>query len=178
MCVLIGCERSSEVSVDTLVLESPPDLLTEHWQLTVNRADKRALALYERHYSAYQYADERRRRQFVPPGGYVALMTADLKALFVWSKQKYRSDKQQGVNCSVFRNEGVIDVNGKLLKSSVLIAEAMIVAMNRWSGERLFTFVDAEKVRSTNPGCCFKEAGWTDCGKSEAGLLILEWISD
>jgi hypothetical protein len=159
-----------------LTLQSPPDLLTKHWQLTVNRADKRALSLYERHYSAYQYADEREREQFVAPGEYVALMTADLKALFVWSKQKFRADGQQGVNCAVFRNEGVLDDNGEKLKSSLLIIEAMGVALNRWGCKRQFTFIDPKAVRSTNPGCCFKKAGWTDCGESAEGLLILEWI--
>jgi hypothetical protein len=153
-----------------LVLQPPPDLLTEHWQLTVNRADRRALALYERHYSAYQYADERERNQFVSPGQYVALMTATLDALFVWHRSLLpRRDKQEGVNCAVFRNEGDV-------LSSTLILEAMTIAQQRWGLTRLFTYVNGDKVRSTNPGYCFRKALWEPCGKSSTGLLIFEWL--
>jgi len=159
---------------DVLVLNSPPNLLTEHWQLTANRADLRALAIYERHYSCYQYVDNRVRRQYIAPGEYVSLLTAELDALFVWQKSKYRRDKQQGVNCAVFRNERPVRDGG--IRSSDLIVEAMQIAQRRWAGERLFTFVNPDKVKSSNPGYCFLKAGWKACGESAQGLLVLEWI--
>jgi hypothetical protein len=36
-------------------------------------------------------------------------------------------------------------------------------------------YVDPSQVRSSNPGCCFKLAGWRQCGTTkERGLLIFE----
>ena len=37
------------------------------------------------------------------------------------------------------------------------------LAWERWPGERLFTYVDPNKVRSFNPGYCFLRAGWDRC---------------
>jgi DNA modification methylase len=95
--------------------------------------NRHALALYERHYSAYQYADGRERDLFMGPGEKMVLMTDALDALFGWRKFKDASG-QQGVNCSVFRNEGK-------LQSSALIREAMAIAWQRWPGERFYTYV-------------------------------------
>lgn len=125
-----------------------------------------ALALYERHYSAYQYADGRERKLFCGPGEKMVLMTRDRKALFVWRKFIDNSG-ETGVNCAVFRNEG----EGL---SSMLIAVAMGAAWYRWPGQRLYTYVNAEKIRSNNPGCCFKAAGWKTCGTTKGGLIVLE----
>lgn len=154
--------------METLVLKPTPKTMSKHWQVTVNRADRRLLDMYERHYSCYQYADGRTRNQGVAPGQYIALMTEALDALFVWTKQKYRADKQFGVSCAVFRNESNV-------LSSTLILEAMEIAWQRWPGERLFTFVDASKILSSNPGFCFKMAGWRSCGVSSSGLLIFDF---
>jgi hypothetical protein len=153
---------------ETLILEPTPELVGRHWQLSVNRADQQLVAMYERHYSCYQYKDGRKRTQAVAPGKYIALMTVNRDALFIWSQQKYRADKQQGINCAVFRNESNI-------LSSDLITEAVEIAQRRWPGERLFTFVDGSKITSANPGYCFKKAGWKRCGTTAAGLLIFEW---
>jgi hypothetical protein len=72
------------------------------------------------------------------------------------------------LNGAVFRNESPI-------LSSVLIREACELAWRRWPGARLYTYVDARRVRSPNPGCCFKAAGWRACGKTKCRrLLILE----
>ena len=82
----------------------------------------------------------------------MVLMTLDCDALFVW--RKFIDDSgERGVNCAVFRNEGPI-------LSSTLILEAEQLAWGRWPGERLYTYVDARKIRSTNPGYCFLMAGW------------------
>ena len=86
-------------------------ILDCHW-LPVKDGDPRAAALYRRHYSCYQYADNRRadpsnRNRFliVGPGEKMVLMTVDCSALFVWRKFIDKSG-QAGVNCAVFRNEG------------------------------------------------------------------------
>jgi hypothetical protein len=34
--------------------------------------------------------------------------------------------------------------------------------------------VNPEKIRSVNPGCCFKKAGWKQCGITKGGILIFE----
>jgi hypothetical protein len=127
---------------------------------------KEGLDLYNRHYSAYQYADGRERKLFCGPGEKMVLMTENKDALFVWRKFIDHSG-QKGVNCAVFRNEGPI-------LSSILIREAVEIALRRWTGERFYTYVNPRKIRSTNPGYCFKLAGWQICGETKSRLLVLE----
>jgi len=136
--------------------------------LSSNKFDPRALALYERHYSARRYADGRKRDQFVGPGEQMVLLTVCCRALFVWVRNTIeRFDKQVGVNCAVFRNEGAG-------LSSDLIREADELADARWPGARHFTYVDDAKIRSSNPGYCFLMAGWRRAGRSKSGLSLLE----
>jgi hypothetical protein len=152
----------------------PPSELqpaSRHWRYTTD-GDPHGLALYERHYSCYQYQDGRRRRLFIGPGEKLVLLTSCARALFVW--RKFLDDSgQSGVCCAVFRNE-TGQGNTDQLRSSMLIREAMEIAWRRWSGERLYTFVDTAKVRSQNPGACFLLAGWRRAGITRGGLLILE----
>jgi hypothetical protein len=146
---------------------SPTFYRTAHWWLTKD-GDKSCLALYERHYSCYQYADGRKRSQFVGPGENIVLRTADANALFVW--RNYRDDtipQQLGVECAVFRNEGPY-------LSSELIRQADAVADCAWPDQRHYTKVRPSAVRSTNAGFCFIKAGWRRCGQTKGGLLILE----
>lgn len=137
--------------------------------LTVRDGDPRASALYERHYSCVNRAMRLRTgdKRICGPGEHMILLTQACDALFVW--RKFRNpDGQQGIYCSVFRNESP-------LLSSDLIRQACELAWLRWPGERLYTYVDASKVRSCNPGYCFKVLGWRQCGISKRhGLLILE----
>ena len=144
----------------------------EYWY-PANKFDARAVGLYRRHYSATTHRHGLRidhlSRGIAPPGEDMILLTLDCKALFGWIKQQFRKDKQIGVNCFVFRNEGNI-------LSSDLITEAMTLAKERWPGERLFTFVDPLKVKSSNPGYCFIQAGWRKCGRTKGGLLILDYF--
>ena len=123
-------------------------------------------ALYDRHYSARKYKDGRSPKKFVGPGEHIVLTTPLRDALFVWRKFKDASG-QKGINCSIFRNES------KIL-SSDLIREADAIADFCWPGERHYTYVRAEAVKSTNPGWCFVRAGWKRCGYTKAGLVILE----
>ena len=123
-------------------------------------------SMLNRHYSARIYKDGRKPKLFIGPGEKLVLLTSDSKALFVWRKY-INIAGQTGVNCSVFRNEGPI-------LSSELINEAELIAWSRWPGERLYTYVNPLKIRSTNPGYCFIRAGWDKCGLSKYGLIILE----
>ena len=98
----------------------------------------------------------------------MVLVTPDALGLFVW--RKFRSlDKQEGVNCAVFRNEGAG-------LSSDLIRSAMTLAWERWPGERFYTYVDTNKIRhKRDPGRCFLRAGWQYCGwTKDKHLRILE----
>lgn len=140
--------------------------------------DPGLLALYERHYSAYQYKDGRKRSRCVGPGYRIVLTTLMYDAACVW--RKFQSlDNQQGINCAIFRNEGVFDRDGNRVPSSVLLREAMDIAFARWPGERLYTYVNPRAIRSSNPGYCFKVVGWRSCGiTKERGYTILEYLPD
>lgn len=145
--------------------ESLPAATYHHWH-EYRDGHPAGIALYERHYSAYQYADGRERKLFCGPGEKLVLLTAKHDALFVWRKFKDDSG-QEGINCAVFRNEGEV-------LSSVLIKEAMAIAWKRWPDHRLYTYVNGGKIESTNPGYCFIMAGWQVCGETKGGLTILE----
>lgn len=135
------------------------------WYLTKD-GDESLLAMYERHYSAYHYADGRVRKQCVGPGEVIALRTRAADAVFVW--RCFIDDSgQTGINCAVFRNEGPI-------LSSELVRQADAIAFHVWPDQRHYTYVDPGKIRSSNPGLCFKAAGWRRCGTTKRGLLILE----
>jgi hypothetical protein len=148
-----------------------PQILDTYW-IPVRDGDERATALYRRHYSFQRYADGRlqdwsngNRWLILGPGEKMLLMTVDCRALFGW--RKFIDDAgQTGVNCAVFRNEGP-------LLSSELILEAEQHAWARWPGERLYTYVNAGAVQSSNPGWCFQVAGWRKCGRTKSKRLII-----
>lgn len=138
--------------------------------IKVKDGNASARAIFDRHYSRYHYKDGRKPKLFCGPGQKLVLVTAVYDALFVW--RKFRSmDNQTGVNCAIFRNESQV-------LSSQLILEAEQLARLRWPDEsRFYTYVAAGKVRSTNPGYCFKRAGWRVVGVTKhRKLLILEKI--
>ena len=148
-------------------------MIDGYW-LATHRADPRVIALYRRHYSVKNH----RANWFcgvTGPGESMVLLTQDCDALFVWRKRIAEAlmangytDGQGGIGCSVFRNESPI-------LSSDLIREACALAWQRWPDERLFTYVEDGKVRSSNPGYCFQVAGWRKCGRNKDGrLTILE----
>ena len=127
--------------------------LLGNW-IAVKDGDSRARTIMKRHYSHRSYTDGRKPKLFVGPGEKMVLLTSHCDAVFVW--RKFIDDaepKQTGVNCAAFRNEGT-------MLSSDLIREADEIAWRRWPGERLYTYVNTKKIRSTNPGYCFLMAGW------------------
>lgn len=128
--------------------------------------------LYRRHYSCYQYADQRRsqggyrnRNLVLGPGEKMALLTPDWTAAFGWRKFIDKSG-QTGINCAFFRNE-----SSQL--SSYLILEAEKLAWQRWPNERLYTYVNATAIQSSNPGYCYQMAGWRKCGFTQVRQLII-----
>ena len=121
------------------------------WWVTKD-GDKDCLAMYNRHYSAYKYADGRERKLFVGPGEKIVLRTINCDAFFVWRKFKDDSG-QTGINCAAFRNESQV-------RSSILIQQADAIADAIWPDCRHYTYVNPQKIRSINAGYCFIAAGW------------------
>lgn len=158
--------------------------MTPLWWLTKD-GDVDCLALYERHYSAYRYADRRVRKLFCGPGDKVVLRTEACDAFFVW--RKFTDDcidartgaRQDGINCAAFRNEGTS-------QSSSLIRQADAIADCLWADRRHYTYVDPQRVQSGLPGRCFLAAGWRYVriredkrwrrARTRSGLLILERV--
>lgn len=144
-------------------------MIDGHW-LPVTHRDARLIGLYRRHYSFSGKPIGRIRQGGVAGfGDALMMMTSPCDAAFVWVRPPggIQQSGQEGVNCLMFRNESPVS-------SSDLIREAMDLAWRRWPGERLYTYVNPAKIRSTNPGYCFKQAGWQTCGMSKGGLVILE----
>jgi hypothetical protein len=108
--------------------------------------------------------------QFMPPGWTLVLRDAEGMIVFGWCRQKYRADGQNGVCCTIFRNESEH-------LSSLVILEAEKAAVERWGPVRGFTYVDPRKVRSENPGCCFKMAGWKFVEERRGKLLFEKFLS-
>jgi hypothetical protein len=142
------------------------------WTLS-HRADKRALPLADRHYNRQKPGSP----QFVPPGRCFVLLTPEADALWVtsWPFAQYVKHAWAGawVN-SFFRNESPY-------LSSELIREA-VAATRAHYGEPpprgMVTFVDARKVRSTNPGCCYRKAGFRAVGQTKGGLLAFQMLPE
>jgi hypothetical protein len=148
-------------------------MIDGNW-LAVNRCDPRAFALYRRHYSFKKNEPYRTpgNTNVTGSGQTMVLLTVAVDALFVWLRNTVeRLDKQEGVNCAVFRNESPY-------LSSELIREADDLAWQRWTDEpRHFTYVDASEVkRKRDPGWCFIKAGWRKCGESAEGKLLFERV--
>lgn len=135
------------------------------WWVTRD-GDEMCRLIYDRHYSKRNYRDGRKPKLFCGPGEKIVLRTWEADALFVWRKFIDASG-QQGINCAVFRNESPH-------LASELIRQADAIADHCWPGERHYTYVNAGSIRSKNPGCCFKRAGWKCCGFTKGGLVILE----
>ena len=142
------------------------------WEIA-HRADPRCVALADRHYSRQKPGSP----QFVPPGRCLVLYakTATGEAVWVtsWPFAEYVKHAWAGAwICSMFRNE-----SDRL--SSDLIREA--VAATRWRWPEIpelgmVTFVDRSKVKSTNPGFCYKQAGFKQVGFTKGGLVALQLL--
>lgn len=126
--------------------------------------DDECRKLADRHYSRRTTGA----RQFCYSGKKLVLRDSAGLVLFVWMwpDADKRMDGQTGYNCTIFRNEGP-------RLSSDIILEAEDIAFERWGPARLYTYVDPRKVRSPNPGYCFKVAGWRFVRKSTKGLHLL-----
>lgn len=120
----------------------------------VTKFDPRAALLADRHYSRRTVGSP----QFMPPGRTIVLLLASGDAVWGthWPKPELSMDGLDAWRCCIFRNE-----SGRL--SSELIREAMDATAAEWDArprDGWVTFVRVDRVRSVNPGACFKSAGW------------------
>lgn len=135
------------------------------WMLT-HKGDRSCRLLADRHYSRQHVGHP----MFTRPGRNLVLRTADGMATWVtWSG--IRDDGMEAFECTIFRNESEI-------LSSDLIKDAVAATRAEWGTfpkDGLITYVAANKIRSVNPGYCFKQAGWKVIGKSKVkGLILLQ----
>lgn len=147
------------------MIAEQPFLIGGATWIPVRDGNPTAAALYDRHYS--RNPASRGDPRVAGPGEKMVLLTPCARALFVWRKF-ISKDQQDGVNCAIFRNEGAG-------RASDLIRAAMVLGWERWPEARFYTYVNPRRVRSANPGFCFKQAGWTLCGITKTRrLLVLE----
>jgi len=127
----------------------------------VTKFDTAACALADRHYSRRKPGSG----QFMPPGQTVVLLSLDGTAVFGWWRPHPDSGIKSmngldGWTCTIFRNEGA-------QLSSVLILDAEhALDVHSIGPDGMLTYVWDAKVRSVNPGACFKAAGWRRIGRS------------
>lgn len=114
--------------------------------------------LADRHYSRKSVGAA----LFVGPGRKVVLRNPEGTWVFVWRNAILREDGQTGWECTIFRNE------------SARLSSEIILECEHYVSGRKFTYVDAKKIRSANPGYCFLMAGYKRAGKSkDKGLILL-----
>jgi len=141
------------------------------WEVS-HRADPIAAKIADRHYNRQRIGA----RQFVPPGRCIVLRLFNCQALWVtsWPLPEFTKHAWAGawVN-SCFRNESS-------MLSSELIIEAVAITRGYWNPPPLgiITFVDSTKVKSSNPGYCYKKAGFRKCGKTKGGLIAFQMLPE
>jgi len=125
--------------------------------------DPEMAMLADRHYSRRTVGA----RQFLYSGRKLVIRDAAGDVLFGWlyPNEDMRMDGQTGYNCAIFRNESK-------RKSSEIILECESIAFERWGPNRLYTYVNPAKIRSANPGYCFKQAGWRNVRKADGEIHI------
>lgn len=150
--------------------------------LRSHKYDPIGAALADGHYSRRKIGSP----QFMPPGETLVLVSPDGASVFGWWRPDPRSGIKgmnglDGWTCTIFRRTG-----GTRASDAILAAESELVAYatERWSGtafpvcgpDGLLSYVWKKKVRSSNPGFCFKCAGWRahpTKPKSTKGKLLL-----
>lgn len=138
------------------------DIGLRHWLLSESGAyDRTGARLADGHYSRRSPGSP----QFMPPGQRECLVTRDGLSTWGWHRPHPRAQLRSlngldGWTCTIFRRTG-----GPLASELVLDAELAIGALGYDCGpDGFITYVWDEKVRSTNPGCCYKKAGWHTAG--------------
>jgi hypothetical protein len=138
------------------------------WHLS-HCADDRARPLADRHYNR----QKKGAKQFAPPGRKLVLLTEDASALWISSHPYAVYTKHEWAGAwvnSLFRNE-----RPERDLSSELILEAIAATRAHWGDAPplgIVTFVDRTKVKSSNPGYCYKRAGFRHVGETKVDKLL------
>ena len=132
-------------------------IVTDQW-------DQEMRVLADRHYSRRTIGA----RQFLYSGRKLVIRNPEGTLLFAWlyPDVAMRLDNQSGYNCAIFRNQS------NLLSSEVIL-KCEKMATEKWGPNRFYTYVNPSKIKSGNPGYCFKCAGWKKIGISKRGLHLL-----
>lgn len=135
----------------------------------VPKFDRRAVALADGHYSRRKPGSP----QFMPPGQTLVLLTEDGSAVFGWWRPHPTSGIRamnglDGWTCTIFRNTGP-----SLSSDLIIAAERELLERHDCGPDGLLTYVWDRRVRSANPGYCFKVAGWRAIGRSADGRKTL-----
>lgn len=144
-----------------LVLEADPG----PWMIAT-KFDATGAALADRHYSRRTPGSP----QFMPPDQTLVLVGRHVDAVFGW----WRPDPSSGIvamngldgwTCTIFRYER--EGGGELASQLILAAETQLRESARGCGpDGMLTYVWDKRIRSSNPGACFKFAGWRVRGRS------------
>jgi hypothetical protein len=111
--------------------------------------------------------------QFMPPGQTLILLSEDELAVFGWWRPHPAAGLKamnglDGWTCTIFRNTG-----RQLSSALILAAEPILLARYDVGPDGLMTYVWDKKIRSPNPGYCFKCAGYQVAGRSADGRKTL-----
>jgi hypothetical protein len=163
----------------SLALPDYREIGCTHWlRVRRDKYDPIGRVLADGHYSRRKPGSP----QFMPPGETIVLVSRDGLSVWGWWRPHPRSGIRamnglDGFTCSIFRRTG-----GALASEMVLDAElAMLTlaALGELAGacgpSGMLTYVDAKKVASSNPGYCFKQAGWVRVGKAKKRGKPLLW---
>lgn len=131
----------------------------------VGKFDARTAQLADRHYSRRKIGSP----QFMPPGQTIILYQPG--AVFGWWRPHPSSGIKQmngldGWTCTIFRNETT-------MIASEMILEAEKFLPDDCGPSGLLTYVWDKKIKSVNPGYCFKRAGYKAIGRSADGRKTL-----
>lgn len=136
----------------------------------ITKFDPRGAALADGHYSRRKVGSP----QWMPPGQTICMLTEDAAALWGWWRPHPASGLKamnglDGWTCTIFRNTGE-----RLSSELILEAEAFLGDLGMDCGpDGLLTYVWDARIRSENPGYCFKVAGWEAVGRSADGRKTL-----
>ena len=136
----------------------------------VTKFNPRACILADRHYSRRTVGSN----QFMPPGQTIVLLSSDRDSVFGWWRPDPRTgfvamNGLDGWTCTIFHSESRILASDLILDAELAIEEFGFDC----GDDGLLTYVWREKVKSKNPGYCFKCAGWKARGTSADGKKTL-----
>ena len=103
----------------------------------------------------------------MPPGETMVLLTQTGDAVFGWWRPHPRSGLQMmngldGWTCTIFRNESSWVSSALILEAEQILLDSGVTI----GKDGFLTYIYDAKVKSTNPGYCFKVVGWIRKGRS------------